>query len=339
MKKILAALAVLLLSAIAAPAMATNCPSFPYTLTNGTTADANQVMSNFNNLLTCSNNYLAHSGTNTDITALVGLTTPLGAAYGGTGQATAPVLTFNTRYGAVTLSSSDVTSALGYTPANKAGDTFSGAVTFSAGLTGTLTGSATSLATGYTIGMTGDLTWASAAFNGTGNVTGTGTLATVNSNVGACGSGTAIPTVTLNAKGLATACSTTALPTATTSVSGVTTLATSTQVVAGTDTTHAVTPASLTSQQSLSANGYYTLPGGLIEEWGTTGSITGSTPTQVNFPLTFPNAVLSVVATRTTLSGGAQQSDAVTSISASNFYVADGRGGDTTTFHWIAIGY
>lgn len=43
-----------------------------------------------------------------------------------------PVTTFNTRTGAVTLSSSDVTSALTYTPANKAGDNFTGAVTATA---------------------------------------------------------------------------------------------------------------------------------------------------------------------------------------------------------------
>lgn len=36
------------------------------------------------------------------------------------------VTSFNTRTGAVTLSGSDVTTALGYTPANKAGDTFTG---------------------------------------------------------------------------------------------------------------------------------------------------------------------------------------------------------------------
>ena len=39
------------------------------------------------------------------------------------------ILSFNTRTGAVTLTSSDVTTALGYTPANKAGDTLSGSFT------------------------------------------------------------------------------------------------------------------------------------------------------------------------------------------------------------------
>lgn len=40
-------------------AYAANCPTNPYNLTNGTSADAAQVMANFNNLLNCGNNNLA----------------------------------------------------------------------------------------------------------------------------------------------------------------------------------------------------------------------------------------------------------------------------------------
>jgi hypothetical protein len=43
-----------------------------------------------------------------------------------------PVTSFNTRTGSVTLSSSDVTTALTFTPANKSGDNFTGAVTTTA---------------------------------------------------------------------------------------------------------------------------------------------------------------------------------------------------------------
>jgi hypothetical protein len=43
---------------------------------------------------------------------------------------TAPVSSFNSRTGAVTLTSGDVTGALTFTPANKAGDTFTGLVSF-----------------------------------------------------------------------------------------------------------------------------------------------------------------------------------------------------------------
>lgn len=58
MKRLLLILAFLL-----APlaAQASNCSGYPYTLVNGQTADANQVMSNFNNILTCANNNLLAS--------------------------------------------------------------------------------------------------------------------------------------------------------------------------------------------------------------------------------------------------------------------------------------
>lgn len=56
MKRLLPLLGLFL--AFALPAAASNCPSFPYTLTNGQTADANQVMANFNSLLNCANTTL-----------------------------------------------------------------------------------------------------------------------------------------------------------------------------------------------------------------------------------------------------------------------------------------
>jgi hypothetical protein len=59
-------------------------PTLPFQLQNGTTADASQVMSNFNTIVTGVNTNAATAGTNTNITALVGLTTPLAPAVGGT---------------------------------------------------------------------------------------------------------------------------------------------------------------------------------------------------------------------------------------------------------------
>lgn len=56
--------------------------SLPFNLQNGTTADATQVMANYNALVTCLANAAA-AGANNDITSLLGLTTPLSFTEGG----------------------------------------------------------------------------------------------------------------------------------------------------------------------------------------------------------------------------------------------------------------
>lgn len=86
MKRLLILLAMFFLAPLAAHAQ--NCGAYPYTLMNGQTADANQVQANFNAIANCANSNLAHNGANSDITSLSGLTTPLGTAYGGTGNTT-----------------------------------------------------------------------------------------------------------------------------------------------------------------------------------------------------------------------------------------------------------
>lgn len=58
--------------------------ALPFNLTNGTTADATQVMANFDEILNDTNNNAAHNGVNNDITALSALTTPITPAQGGT---------------------------------------------------------------------------------------------------------------------------------------------------------------------------------------------------------------------------------------------------------------
>ena len=68
---------------VASYAAAAIVGSLPYTLTNGTTADATQVMANYNKIIADVNANAAKNGVNSDITALTGLTTPLSAAQGG----------------------------------------------------------------------------------------------------------------------------------------------------------------------------------------------------------------------------------------------------------------
>lgn len=102
MKKLILAALAALFAAVAAPAMALNCSTFPYTLTNGTTADANQVMANLNLLLNCANQNLAHNAANSDITSLSALSTPLSRSQGGTGYTTGVPIDVNASLGGLT---------------------------------------------------------------------------------------------------------------------------------------------------------------------------------------------------------------------------------------------
>lgn len=76
-------IALLLFALLATPASAGVTCSLPFNLQNGTTADATQVMANYNALVTCLGNAAA-SGVNNDITALAALSTPLTPGQGGT---------------------------------------------------------------------------------------------------------------------------------------------------------------------------------------------------------------------------------------------------------------
>jgi hypothetical protein len=75
--------------------------------------------------------------------------------------------------GTLSLTSGQVTGALGFTPYDSANP--SGFITSS----GSITGSAATLTTGRTITLTGDVAYTSDSFNGSANVTGTATLASV----------------------------------------------------------------------------------------------------------------------------------------------------------------
>ena len=74
--------------------------TLPYSLTNGSTADATQVMADFNQIVNNVNANAAANGANSDITSLSGLSTPLSVTQGGTGTTT------STGTGSVVLSAS-----------------------------------------------------------------------------------------------------------------------------------------------------------------------------------------------------------------------------------------
>lgn len=81
MKKLLLAIFLTLFGSTAHAACTAG--TLPFTLQNNTTADATQVMANFNQITSSVAANCASSGANSDITALTGLTTPLGYTSGG----------------------------------------------------------------------------------------------------------------------------------------------------------------------------------------------------------------------------------------------------------------
>ena len=55
---------------------AASCPSYPYTLTNGTTADADQVMANFNTIMNCLSLFVGGTSTGTATAQVVATVAP-----------------------------------------------------------------------------------------------------------------------------------------------------------------------------------------------------------------------------------------------------------------------
>ena len=114
----------------------------------------------------------------------------------------------------------------------------------------------------------------------------------------------------------------------------------------------ALTPARLAdafkgANQSLSGNGYQKLPGGLIIQWGTGNA--GGDPVHNSFgrtavrfrensyPIAFPNALLSLVATHN--HGGGTTVAVFTRDETATGFSAAASWQDDISIHWIAIGY
>jgi len=91
---------------------------------------------------------------------------------------------------------------------------------------------------------------------------------------------------------------------------------------------------------SIDTNGYQTLVGGVIIQWGQTDVDSDSDAT-VTFPITFPNACLQGYSTWGSTS---DQNDtiapsAVFDLAVDTMKLHNGYGSDTITFRWFAIGY
>jgi hypothetical protein len=92
----------------------------------------------------------------------------------------------------------------------------------------------------------------------------------------------------------------------------------------------------LAASNSVSANGFQRLPGGLILQWLSTSLVSGAN--SVSFPVGFPNAAYSVVATAGGNNGGNNTTSFVSGITTSGFSLTNATG-VTSTWNVIAVGY
>ena len=109
-------------------------------------------------------------------------------------------------------------------------------------------------------------------------------------------------------------------------------------------TTAFVQNALLSADQSLASNGYVTLPGGVIIQWGVVNSTTSSPETHYTpFPIQFPNACFNVVVTLKQSGPLQSPSTGVASGSVGPDPTRSGftgtSGGSALGYYWQAIGY
>jgi hypothetical protein len=127
-----------------------------------------------------------------------------------------------------------------------------------------------------------------------------------------------------------------------TEVDAKTTVASTAQAQALASNTTIITPLRLAdafggSNQSFAANGYQKLPGGLIIQWGTSASGTGS-GTLVSLPITFPNNIFSVVVADIAFDSATGLH--TTAVGTQNFTTSTFRivASAASSAYWIAIG-
>jgi len=111
--------------------------TLPFNLQNATTADATQAMANYDAIITCLTNAAA-AGVNSDITSLLGLSTPLSSASGGTSSFIGGTSTGSSTAQAVTVTPSSFSLTAGYKVSLTVGFSNSGALTLNVNSSGNL---------------------------------------------------------------------------------------------------------------------------------------------------------------------------------------------------------
>ena len=93
------------------------------------------------------------------------------------------------------------------------------------------------------------------------------------------------------------------------------------------------------SNQSLAASGYQKLPGGLIMQWGTISSLGDNVSETITFPLAFPTAAVSFVATAEGTSAFSDVAYIFRSLTTTNVIVTQMYNSSNVGGRYMAIGY
>lgn len=94
--------------------------------------------------------------------------------------------------------------------------------------------------------------------------------------------------------------------------------------------------------KSLATNGYATMPGGIILQWGKATQTGGASFTTTTFPMAFPTACLHVSATAIGNAGVNAETTELGVVTATTFQHGNVNSegfGYNATIHWIALGY
>jgi hypothetical protein len=88
----------------------------------------------------------------------------------------------------------------------------------------------------------------------------------------------------------------------------------------------------------VAANGYTSLPGGLIFQWGSTTAVTGSSSINVNFPIVFPNNVFNIQCTVVTDDNSTIRFSVLDTYNTTRFQTSQTASSHFKRLFWTAIG-
>ena len=122
---------------------------------------------------------------------------------------------------------------------------------------------------------------------------------------------------------------------------GVLKIATTEEVAAGTDNTKAVTPAGLAGSMSLSSNGYYKFPGGLIIQWGVGYAAGSGLHDNAGFLNILPIAFLTTCTLALAIhrGGNATSTNIVSTATGKTFVSFESANVNDISLFYFAIGY